>query len=67
MLTPLQSVVLDKLRERNCHWLARAAEEAWGNHESAYMDDRVKCPRWLRRLFAEANDQALKAGKEANP
>ena len=67
MLTPLQSVTLDKLREHSCHWFARTAEESWNAHERAYMDNRVKCPRWLRRLFDEANVKALKAGKEAEP
>ncbi len=63
--TSLQSVVLDQLRLRKCPMLAHSASAAWEKHETAFMDDRVKCPLWLRRLFDQANVEALVAGVEA--
>ena len=65
MLTPLQHVVLDELRGHDCDWLAKCAGESWRNGQRTYIDPRVKCPRWLRRLFNRANEQA--AREEGKP
>lgn len=59
-LTHLQLTVLDELRERECFFVAEAAKAAWLRNCAAFMDDRVRCPGWLRRLFAKANHQAEK-------
>lgn len=61
MLTELQQVVLVQLRRRNCHIIAEQAEHCWGNGQRSYLDARVRCPRWLRELFFEANDETIKA------
>ena len=63
--TPLQSVVLSQLRLRRCPMLAHSASEAWEKHQTAFIEDRVKCPGWLRRLFDQANVEALVAGVES--
>jgi len=57
MLTPLQRVVLAELRARRCPWIAEAAERSWKQNDEYYIDARVRCPRWLRRLFDKANDE----------
>ena len=63
MLTDFQRGALALLREHNCHWLAKSAEEAWNEGRRTYIDDRVRCPRWLRRMFNKANDEAEKEAK----
>ena len=63
MLTDFQRGALVCLREHNCHWLAKSAEEEWNEGRRTYMDDRVRCPHWLRRMFNKANDEAQKEAK----
>lgn len=57
MLTELQTVLLAELREHGCPWNADAAERFWRQNRRYYIDARVRCPRWLRRLFGKANRQ----------
>ena len=65
MLTDLQRVVLAQLREHHCHRIADAAGRFWKRKQDYYIDARVRCPRWLRRLFVKANDQIeLRGGRK---
>ena len=61
MLTDLQRVVLAQLRQRNCVLIAEQAEHCWRQGQRSYFDARARCPRWLRQLFFEANDETITA------
>ena len=57
-LSPLQNAVIALLRDRNCWWIAEAAEKSWQRGASYYLDPRLRCPRGLRSLFRRANAYA---------
>lgn len=61
MLTDLQRVVIAQLRQRNCELIAEQAEHCWRQGQRSYFDARARCPRWLRQLFFEANDETIPA------
>jgi len=61
MLTDLQRMVLAQLRRRNLPLIAEQAEQSWMQGQRSYFDARVRCPRWLRQLFHEANDEIINA------
>lgn len=61
MLTDLQRVVLARLRRRNSYIAADEAERCWNQGRHTHLDARNRWPRWLRQLFVEANDEAIKA------
>src|SRR5678815_2176913 len=60
MLSDLQRVVLAQLRRRNHHIVAEEAERCWSQGQRTELDVRTRCPRWLRHLFVEANDEITK-------
>lgn len=62
MMTELQTVVLDELRMHDCPWIADAAERFRKQNRRYYIDARVRCPRWLRRLFVKANSHTKRKG-----
>lgn len=64
-LSALQKAVLALFRDRNCWWIAEAAEKSRQRGASYYVDPRLLCPRGLRSLFRRANAHAER--KEAKP
>ena len=59
-LTDLQGVVLTQLRRRNYYVAADEAERCWNQGRRTHLDLRSRWPRWLRQLFVEANDEAIR-------
>ncbi len=57
-LTPRQKVMLEKLRHRGAHLTAYAAERAWKNGRSYYLDSRNEARRGLVRDFERCNQEA---------
>jgi hypothetical protein len=64
-LTDLQKTVLEKLRKRECHFVAAATEEHWKRGEGYYIDTRVPISKQLRAEFNKANRQAVEPNANA--